>query len=711
MRVESVEISGFRAFSGSVRFDLKGDIVLVVGVNGQGKTSIFDAIYWAITGAITRLQLPSSAVSLYSPSGEARVEVALESDDGRGVIVTRRSDGEKDGLLVRVGGDTFRDSDAENELLRILWPDALVAGEPREALRSALERGVYLQQDLITGFLTADTDQDRFNSISELIGAGRVTEFQATLERSRRAWSRTTNEQSSRMMDVERRLSRLELQLIELAESHLTAGPSRSEWNDWWAEARSLVVTAPEMPRVDSSDAHSAIDLVMAELRARRLFLERRGNRLQELALELQELPSAVGNLDAAHGEAEEASQRLEAARRILAEAEAEVAEARRQQLDTLSEREELRLFAEVTLRHLGQNCPVCQQTYDIDTTRERLETVLRDASQPVGLSASPLDLIGLFKDVQAMEERASAAAAALQGAQRQVRVRVDSQERIRAGLAELSINVPNGSNTARAIESALEENMSDIERVSVVSLQGEARALSLARAGQAARKAELEREVLQVKNELSIARSEVNARQETGDLVSKMIDGLRDASSALVDDELVRLEPLLQRIYATADPHPEFRIIRLLSRMRQGRGRLLAEVQDPIHDRRSDAPSAFLSSSQMNVLAVSVFLALNLGISSLPLSVAILDDPLQSLDDLNLLGLIDLLKRMREQRQLMVSTHDSRFASLLERKLRPVSESQRTILVELSGWSSDGPRATQRDVAGDPVPIRIAAA
>ena len=112
-----------------------------------------------------------------------------------------------------------------------------------------------------------------------------------------------------------------------------------------------------------------------------------------------------------------------------------------------------------------------------------------------------------------------------------------------------------------------------------------------------------------------------------------------------------------------------------------------------------------------MNVLAVSVFLALNLGIPTLSLNVAILDDPLQSLDDLNLLGLIDLLKRMRERRQLMVSTPSSRFASLLERKLRPVSDSQRTILLELSGWGSEGARVVQRDIAPDVVPIRLAVA
>ena len=117
------------------------------------------------------------------------------------------------------------------------------------------------------------------------------------------------------------------------------------------------------------------------------------------------------------------------------------------------------------------------------------------------------------------------------------------------------------------------------------------------------------------------------------------------------------------------------------------------------------------LSSSQLNVLAVAVFLSLNLGTHSLPLRTAILDDPLQSLDDLNLLGLMDLLKRLREKRQLMVSTHDSRFASLLERKLRPISDSQRTVRVELSGWSSEGPVVDQFDVQPDLLPIRMAAA
>ena len=711
MRLSSVEISGFRAFGGTARFDLRGDIILVVGANGQGKTSLFDAVHWAITGQIARLRHPSSVVSLYSASGEARVEVAIDSDDGRDVLVTRRSDGGKDKLLLRVGGDTFHEHDAEYELLRLLWPDALVAGEPREALRSALERGVYLQQDLLTDFLTAHTDQDRFNSISELIGAGRITELQSELERSRSAWSRVTNEQSASTVAVEERLDRLNAQLGELAESALVDGPSEAEWNAWWTQARVLGLSTQEAPRIEASDAHSTIDVAMAELRALRFSLERRGNRLRELRLLLRDLPPAVANLDTLNGQVEAVSQDLEAAQKAFAEAEAEVAETRRKQVEARSEQEELRVLAEITLRHLGEKCPVCQQIYDIDSTRERLESILRNTSQPVSVPTNDLGLIGLLKDIQATEESVASARVALREAQRLERVRVDGQEQISAGLAELAINLPEGSNAEPAIESALEENMSKLEGLSLATQRGETLALSLARRGQLARKAELEQEVLQVRHNLSTTRNEIEARQKTGEVVSKMINGLRSASSELVAGELVKLEPLLQRIYSTADPHPEFRIVKLLSRMRQGRGRVLAEVEDPTHDQRSDAPGAFLSSSQMNVLAVSVFLALNLGIPTLPLKVAILDDPLQSLDDLNLLGLIDLLKRMRERRQLIVSTHDSRFTSLLERKLRPVSESQRTILIELSGWSSEGPRVAQRDVERDQVPIRIAVA
>ena len=132
--------------------------------------------------------------------------------------------------------------------------------------------------------------------------------------------------------------------------------------------------------------------------------------------------------------------------------------------------------------------------------------------------------------------------------------------------------------------------------------------------------------------------------------------------------------------------------------------------IFDPATELSSDAPEVVLSSSQLNALAVSVFLSLNLGVPKLPLQAAILDDPLQSLDDINLLGVIDLLRRTRDVRQLIVSTHDSRFGDLLAKKLRPVAGRQRTRVIELEGWTRQGPVIVdQREITEDPKPLKIA--
>jgi hypothetical protein len=189
------------------------------------------------------------------------------------------------------------------------------------------------------------------------------------------------------------------------------------------------------------------------------------------------------------------------------------------------------------------------------------------------------------------------------------------------------------------------------------------------------------------------------------------VIEALREAGSAVVQERISQIGPILQDVYTRIDPHPAFRVVTLLSRIVRGKGQLSTVISDPIEQKDSDLPSAVLSSSQINALAVSVFLALNIGIPSPPLSAAILDDPLQSLDDINLLGLVDLLRRTKDRRQLFVSTHDMRFGDLLARKLRPRTHGGRTMIIELEGWSRRGPSVSTREVVSDPVPLRLVAA
>jgi hypothetical protein len=69
-----------------------------------------------------------------------------------------------------------------------------------------------------------------------------------------------------------------------------------------------------------------------------------------------------------------------------------------------------------------------------------------------------------------------------------------------------------------------------------------------------------------------------------------------------------------------------------------------------------------------------------------------VLDDPLQAIDVRGALGFADLCCRIREHRQLVLSTHDHRYASLLQGKLAPREADARTLSYEFAGWTRRGP-------------------
>ena len=93
MRLAYLELEGFRGWPQPRRFEFSADVVLVTGANGTGKTSLFDAILWGLTGEIARFgDSRSDIVSKYAESGLARVELGLVGDH-EGVRVIRTFDG------------------------------------------------------------------------------------------------------------------------------------------------------------------------------------------------------------------------------------------------------------------------------------------------------------------------------------------------------------------------------------------------------------------------------------------------------------------------------------------------------------------------------------------------------------------------------------------------------------------------------------------
>lgn len=713
MRLLSLDLSGFRGFPQRHTFDLDADAVVVVGANGNGKTSLFDGILWALSGRIPRLHEDTGLVSMYSETGQARVELRLRDlANGGTFTVTRSFDGKEGRVTLETPEGSYQGPSAEGRLIDLIWPDAASASDPRDALASVLTRSVYLQQDLIRQFVEAASDQERFTAVSELVGAGRVTELQASLERAKKAWTTATNQRQEELRPLRERLTLIEARLSELTAraSQASLAITSEAWAQWW-QSLSALGLKPVQVEPASREASVAIDNAIKQLEALRRSTERRLQALGAIQTEIAGLANRpMPKIPPLRDKVTTLRKQLEDLKRVLNEEQARLAELRRHQATLKEKTEQLKALAALALKHLEDHCPVCAQTYDREATRLRLEAMAKGGIGDAQTGSEPDMLTERLAALAAKEKEAAAAELALRSGEQAVNEQQLVQQTLSKRLTEFAILASDDANRNAAVAKAIAEAGALISQVTNLQRTGESMSLRLAQSSEQAAMDELRREADMLRGEIADREKLIADRNQTGERAQHVIEALREAASAVVEERLREIGPLLQSIYARIDPHPAFRLITFLSRVVRGKGQLSTVVSDPIEEKHCDIPAAVLSSSQVNALAVSVFLALNIGVAKPPLSVALLDDPLQSLDDINLLGLVDLFRRAKDQRQLCVSTHDGRFGSLLSRKLRPSDNEGRTIVIELEGWSRQGPIVVTREVQSDPVPLRLVA-
>ncbi len=710
MKLRTLAVSDFRGFAGEHHFDLNAEAIVLVAANGQGKTSFFDAILWGLTGLLPRLGEAPKIRSLYAQGGEARVELEFGADDGLPLRVVRREPG---GLSVEWQGKRSDGTSATSMLHAALWPEAEQAPDGPKALANALTRSVYLQQDLVRDFVEGDDDKARFAAVSELAGAGRVTELARELESARLSWSRTTNAKDREFSEATQRLDAHEAQLNALGSVDGASVEQIAEhWAAWWPNAEKLEPATGErgVPAPSGTEAANVLEAALRLLESARRQAERRLVSAESLLSETKERPPTkeAADLSKLKQAVSEVESQLAAARDALGVAELAAAERRRKQVEHRQAVEELGALAELAIRHMDGSCPVCGQEHDHSHTRANLEQLIEAAGSspeedPEAQTAE------LAEAVQSREGELSSAQAALREAESAEREIAAWKSERDERLGELGLPTTEEGQSVAALTALISTSREAKEAIDACEAEGERLSVDLVGASEQARAQELRGTIETERSEARELGEVVAARKRTGDLTSQILEALREASASVVEAELRRLDPLLQAIYSTADPHPCFRAVRLLSKVARGRGHLSAALDDQLATLSVEQPEEILSSSQLNALAVSVFLALNLGLPSVPLPIAMLDDPLQSLDDVNLLGLVDLLRGTKGQRQLLLSTHDRRFGALLARKLRPVGEGGPTRVIEIDGWGRSGPTVREAETLRDSEPLRIA--
>ncbi len=129
----------------------------------------------------------------------------------------------------------------------------------------------------------------------------------------------------------------------------------------------------------------------------------------------------------------------------------------------------------------------------------------------------------------------------------------------------------------------------------------------------------------------------------------------------------------LINAIYSKIDPHPSFKEVDFIPDFDNAQPGLNIVIKDESGGIIS--PILYFSAAQLNILSLSVFLANALHAKDDKgddLDVILIDDPIQSMDSINVLAVIDLLRNisLRFDKQIIISTHDENFFNLLKLKI-----------------------------------------
>ncbi len=158
--------------------------------------------------------------------------------------------------------------------------------------------------------------------------------------------------------------------------------------------------------------------------------------------------------------------------------------------------------------------------------------------------------------------------------------------------------------------------------------------------------------------------------------------------------EEYIKKNELIQFIYRFINPHPFFRDF--IIEKNGSETNIKSTERNDIHINH------LFSEGQMKVLSLSIFLGLNLSINSNQFEQIYIDDPIQSMDDINMVSFIDLLRALNNSehvnKNIVIGTHDMNFSKLLKIKFR-----HRTCIeYSFDSYSKEGPKIRETYIGLD---------
>lgn len=639
MKLDYVEVCGFRGFRDKVRIDFGGGFTVITGRNGVGKSTLCDAVEFAITGLIDKYAVEKAAKESLADylwwrgAGKPQahyVTAAFIRDDGEPFTITRTREGDADRLPEEIHA-------------------ALCSGPaPHDALRQ-LTRTSIIRDEWIAALSLDLSETERFDLVRSALGALEGSEATAKAREVVTAAdaSHTRNEAA-----YETARTRLGERLTQ--QSEIQASLSHS--GDLSAALATIAAAVPEAP----ADMVARLESARGALADGRV----RAARIADAVEAGRELLALQRTFDAP--DAATAREKAIAALKLMREAK-DIAMAAVEGAEALLVREEdadaVAASLAILVEHgerLGvhdEHCPLCAARRSSDEFAAGLEAARRRISSLASGVQEARRRLAVASD-EAREAAAAFTMAEAEVAAHKAEERtLRTAEQAHAAFLERWQLDPRFLNDPAGLAAHLEA-----ERDRLIDLE---RALLVLDASQSiSRMASIEKNIEGLREEIDKLADAVSQSQAAVTSAREIERSVKRVSAEIIDERLAQISPMLNELYQRLRPHADWRTIDYSIRGDVKRF-LSLKVGDGLN------PQFVFSSGQRRAAGLAFLLSVHLARAWTPFRSLLLDDPVQHIDDFRALHLVEVLAALRlDRRQIICAVEDPALADLLCRRL-----------------------------------------
>ena len=189
-RLKKVVIENFRGIGREISLNLDADIIVIYGPNGTGKTSIFDAIEWGITGQVDRLQkraitdvdikLKDVLINLFHKGNLAKIDIEIGINSETKNIKRSLSFSESGRSKVKINDRSVQD---KTVIAAVTGNELIMPRVKRvERFRKGFLASHTLKQEVLSGFITHTDPKGRYESFSYLTATQDFVRFRNKTE-------------------------------------------------------------------------------------------------------------------------------------------------------------------------------------------------------------------------------------------------------------------------------------------------------------------------------------------------------------------------------------------------------------------------------------------------------------------------------------------------------------------------------------------------